>query len=214
MGGALNLLTPEAARNLEDYVRGGGHLVLGQRSAMKDQDNGLFSQRQPGPMADLLGARVEQFYALDGGIPVMGKWGESESSLWAEQLSVSAPDTEVLMRYGKSNGWLDDQPAAVTRKAGKGSITYIGAALDDATMSRAVSWMLAQAGLAPVLPEIPNGVDVALRSGAGKRILILTNYAASPKTIPLPVAMYDVFSGGTISTVTLPQYGVAVLRFP
>lgn len=60
----------------------------------------------------------------------------------------------------------------------------------------------------------PDGVDVALRSGAGKRILILTNYAATPKTIPLPAAMCDVLSGGTISTVTLPQYGVAVLRFP
>jgi beta-galactosidase len=211
---ALNLLTPEAAKNLEDYVRGGGHLVLGQRSAMKDRDNGLFPQRQPGPMADLLGARVEQFYALDGAVPVMGKWGEGKSSLWAEQLSVSALDTKVLMRYGKSNGWLDDQPAAVTRKVGKGSITYIGMALDDATMLRAANWMLAQAGLAPVLPEIPDGVDVALRSGAGKRILILTNYAATPKAIPLPAAMYDVLSGGTVSTVTLPQYGVAVLRFP
>ncbi|HEY8997914.1 MAG TPA: beta-galactosidase, partial [Edaphobacter sp.] len=28
---ALNVLTPEAAKNLEAYVRGGGHLVLGQR---------------------------------------------------------------------------------------------------------------------------------------------------------------------------------------
>jgi beta-galactosidase len=91
---------------------------------MKDQDNELFPQRQPGPMPDLLGARVEQFYALEAS-ELISQWGEDKSTLWAEQLSVSAPDTKVLMRYGKSNGWLDDQHAAVTRKVGKGRITYI-----------------------------------------------------------------------------------------
>ena len=60
----LNVLSDAAAKNLIDYVRHGGHLVLGQRSAMKDEDNGLQPQRQPGPLAELLGGRVEQYYAL------------------------------------------------------------------------------------------------------------------------------------------------------
>ena len=50
-------------------------------------------------------------------------------------------DDEVLMRYGKSNGWLDGQPAAITRKVGKGRITYIGAWLDPKTMAQAAKWM-------------------------------------------------------------------------
>jgi beta-galactosidase len=108
-------VTPEAAKNLEAYVRGGGHLVLTQRSAMKDEDNSLYPQRQPGPLAELLGARVEQWYALDKPVPIDGEWGAGEDRMWAEQLSVSSPETKVLMRYGKSNGWLDGQPAAVTR---------------------------------------------------------------------------------------------------
>ncbi|MBE7182766.1 MAG: beta-galactosidase, partial [Terriglobus roseus] len=47
---ALNLLTPAAIQNLETYVRNGGNLVLTQRSGMKDQDNSLFTERQPGPL--------------------------------------------------------------------------------------------------------------------------------------------------------------------
>jgi len=50
--------------------------------------------------------------------------------MWAEQLSVSSPETRTLMRYGKCNGWLDGQSAAVTRSVGKGRITYIGAGLE------------------------------------------------------------------------------------
>ena len=44
----LNVLSAEAVRNLESYVRGGGHLVLGPRSGMKDADNSLAVERQPG----------------------------------------------------------------------------------------------------------------------------------------------------------------------
>lgn len=209
---ALNLITPEAAKNLEQYVRNGGHLVLGPRSGMKDEDNALWPERQPGPLVDLLGARVEQYYALDTKVPLAGEWGEAHDDLWAEFLGVKSPETKVLMRYGKSNGWLDGQPAAVTRKVGKGSITYIGASMDAAALKRAAAWMLSNAGLAPVLANVPEGVDVGIRSGDNKHIVVLTNYNAQPVTIALPSAMKDVLAGGTTSSVTLPQYGVAVLQ--
>ena len=209
---SLNLLTSEAVANLEAYVKNGGHLVLGQRSAMKDEDNTLFTQRQPGPLGELLGAHVEQYYALTEPVPVSGSWGSSQSPLWAEYLTVTSPDAKVLMTYGKSNGWLDGQPAAVTRQVGKGSITYIGTALEEPAMLKAAEWMLQDAGLKPVLPNLPEGVDAAIRSSADKRIVILTNYTAQEHKIQLPSAMKDVLHDGTVSSVTLPQYGVAVLQ--
>ena len=79
-------------------------------------------------------------------------------------------------------------------------------------MKRAAAWMLSDAGLTPVLPNIPEGVDVAIRTGDNKHILILTNYNADPVTITLPSTMHDVLAGNTTSSVTLPQYGVAVLQ--
>jgi beta-galactosidase len=209
---ALNLLTPTAVKNLEAYVRGGGHLVLGQRSGMKDEDNSLYPHRQPGPIADMLGARVEQWYALETAIPVEGDWGAGTSTMWAEQIGVKSSETKVLARYGKSNGWLDGQPAAVTRKVGKGSITYIGAGLDEATMRNAAKWMLDESGLKPVMPEVPADVEVSVREGDGKRVVILENFGEK-KTITLPQAMTDVLSGTSTSSVTLDQYGVAVLRY-
>jgi beta-galactosidase len=209
---ALNLLSPAAVRNLVAYVRGGGHLVLGQRSAMKDEDNSLFPERQPGPLAALLGARVEQFYALEKPVPVSGDWGDGQSPIWAEQIGVNSPQVKVMMRYGKSNGWLDNQPAAVTRAVGSGNITYIGMALEGATATAAAKWMLAMSGVQPLWPGLPDGVDLALRSSGRNRVFILTNYSAEPQKITLPSAMEDILQGGKVSTVTLPQYGVAVLR--
>jgi beta-galactosidase len=145
---------------------------------------------------------------------VSGAWGPGESKIWAEQIAVQSPETKTLMTYGKSNGWLDDQPAAVTRKVGQGSITYLGMSLEGATAEAAAKWMLADAGVAPALPVVPEGIDLAIRSGDGKKILILTNYNTAPQTIKLGSPMHELLTGTTASAITLPQYGVAVLSAP
>jgi beta-galactosidase len=208
----LNVLSDAAVKNLESYVRQGGHLVLGQRSGMKDDDNALQTERQPGPLLNLLGGRVEQYYALTDPVPVKGKFGSGESKLWAELLSVKDSGTEVLETYGKSNGWLDGQPAAITRKLSNGRITYIGAWLDDATMQSAAKWMAEVSGVKPVLPSVPDGVDVYPRYGGRGTVFILVNFSKTDQTVPLPIAMTDVLAGGTKQSVNLPVYGVAVLQ--
>jgi beta-galactosidase len=207
----LNVLSDAAAKNLIAYVQAGGHLVLGQRSGMKDDDNSLQPARQPGPLAALLGGRVEQYYALTGPVPVTGNWGSGECPLWAELLSTKDSATEVLMRYGKSNGWLDGQPAAITRKVGNGRITYIGAWLDPKTMAAAAKWMIDTSEVKPALGPVPAGVEVSARHGALGVVYILINFSAAPQRISLPAHMTDVLEGGSKQSLTLPQYGVAVL---
>ncbi len=216
----LAVLTDAAAKNLADYVKNGGHLVLGQRSAMKDGDNSLQARRAPGPLEDLLGGRVEQFYAIQsadlaqpGDIPtVTGKWGTTTSQIWAELLSTSAPETEVLMRYGKANGWLDNQPAAITRKVGKGRITYIGAWMDDAALLTAAKWMTEISGVQAAFGPVPDGVEVYPRDGNGKRVFIFVNFNPTPRTVTLPGTMHSILDDEDVSTVTLDRYGVAILQ--
>ncbi len=208
----LNVISDEIAKNLIGYVKGGGHLVLGQRSGMKDDDNGLTPERQPGPLAELLGGRVEQYYALKDAVPVSGEWGSGETKMWAEQLSVKDPATKVLMTYGKSNGWLDGQPAAITRKVGKGSITYIGADLNEEQMKGAAKWMMADAGVAPVTGVMPKGVDLYERKGAGKDVWILINFGEQAQTVEVPAGFADVLKGGAARSVTLGRFDVEVLE--
>ena len=215
----LNVIPPDVARNLMAYVRQGGHLVLGQRSGMKDEDNSLQPQRQPGPLVDLLGGRVEQYYALTDPVPVDGKFGPSNSRMWAELLSVKEPaakeaDAEVLETYGASNGWLDGQPAAMTRQVGKGRITYIGVWLDDIGMANAAKWMTDISGVKPALGMVPEGVEVTARYGARGTVFILVNFSRTTQFITLPSEFNDVLAGGSKESVTLAAYGVAVLQTP
>ena len=208
----LNVLSKETADHLLDYVKQGGNLVLGPRSGMKDEYNALNVERQPGPLVDALGGRVDQFYALEDKVPVSGDLGSGTASLWAEQLSTKSPDTRVLLRYGASNGWLDNQPAAITRKVGKGSITYIGAWLDDDLLAKVTTSLLQQSGVQPVVPNTPDGVEVCLRTGPNKSALILINHNTTNVHVDLPHTMNDVLDGTSRTSVDLPGYGVAVLE--
>jgi beta-galactosidase len=211
---SLNVISPDVARHLAAYVERGGHLVLGPRSGMKDEFNALNAQRQPGPLAATLGGRVEQFYALLDDVPVSGVWGSGRATIWAELLSAAAPDTEVVMRYGVANGWLDGQPAVITRRVGRGTITYVGAVLDPGLMWAAAKTMVTAAGVdSPTLP-VPAGVEVCRRAGDGHEVFVLLNLSHQAAGIALPHAMDDVLNGGETQRVELPPYGVAVLSRP
>jgi beta-galactosidase len=207
----LSLIPEALAQHLADYVKGGGHLVLGPRAGMKDEYNALLPQRQPGFLALALGGRVEQYYALDKNVPVSGTWGSGEVSVWAEQLKASVPDAEVLLRFGKSNGWLDDQPAVITRPYGKGRITYVGGVLDAKVMDSAAEWMIQKSGVTAALGPVPDGIEVSRRVGGGKQVFLLINFKAENQKVTLPRAMKSLLDGKDVSNVDLAQYGVAVL---
>jgi beta-galactosidase len=202
---SLTVLPDSLARRLLAYAHAGGHLVLGPRSGLKDEYNGLNPQRQPGLLADALGARVEQYYALESPVPV----GDGHASVWAEWLHPSANDVDVRLRYGTSNGWLDGQPAVVTRRYGAGRLTYIGTVLDDTLLARTARWMTH--GIAPAFGPVPDGVEVSRRIGSGGRVYVLINFASRPRTVALPRVMRSLLDGRAVRTVRLATYGVAVL---
>ena len=212
---SLNVVSPELAARLGDYVRAGGHLVLGPRTGMKTESNALSRERQPGALLATVGARVEQFYALLEPVPVAGPWGEGKATVWAEPLGRLAPDLEVTLRYGAGNDWLTGEPAAVRRSLGKGTVTYLGAVLDSAFMDKVALGWLKDAGIATnATIAAPVGVKVSRRVGAGREVFVITNFSAGAQEIALPGAMTDVLADGEVTVAKLPRYGVAVLTRP
>jgi len=208
---SLNVIPEALANHLAEYVRGGGHLVLGPRAGMKDEYNSLLTQRQPGFLVPVLGGRVEQYYALEKSFPVTGTWGTGEATVWGELLKNTASDAEVLLRYGRSNGWLDGQPAVFTRPYGKGRITYVGCVLDDALVTAASQWMLQKSGVSSAFGPVPDTVEVGRRVGDGKQVFVLINFGQESQHVGLPRPMKSLLDGKDAAALDLAPYGVAVL---
>jgi len=160
-----------------------------------------------------LGGRVEQFYALDAPVPVSGALGTGTAAVWAEQLSTRVDAEEVLLRYGKANGWLDGQPAMISHRVGKGRITYLGAVLDPALMRSALQWLIDGAQVQPEFGPLPQGVEVCRRVAKDRMVYVLINHGAAAAEIALPGGMRDVLHNGrSTAKVVLEPQDVAVLE--
>ena len=209
---SLNVLTAAQAQHLADYVQGGGTLVLGPRTGQKDDANALWDVRQPGPLRDLLGAHVEQFYVQDGTVALTGSLGAGKAAIWAEALVPDRADAQVLARYSEPGGWLDNQAAVVSRKVGKGRIVYVGAWLAPEAMARLAGMLVPQAGITPVLPGTAPEVEIGLRRGGGRTLLIAINHADAARPLPLPAGAKPIV--GTLAGGALPGHGVLVAQMP
>lgn len=210
---SLNLIPDALAEHLAAYVKRGGRLVLGPRSGMKDAFNRLQPERQPGPLAAVLGGRVEQFYALDQDVSVDGPAGAGTATIWGEALSAQAPDAKVILTYGAGQSWLAGQPAALQRPFGKGVITYLGALFDPTLTGRLLTAELAAARVRAPFGPLPKGVEVNRRVGPGREVFVLVNHARTARTVELPFPLDDLLAERHgVTTAALPAYGVVVLQ--
>ena len=228
---SLNVIDDAMAQKLAAWVQAGGHLVLGPRSGMKDDYDALQRKRQPGPLVPALGARVEQYYALDGGVGLTDPQHAIPAgigSIWAEYLEPNAPDTVTHMLYADPGGWLDGKAAMVTRKLGKGSISYLGTVPDASTLAAALDSFAALP--APITnafsnPAQTSPLELCTReqgSGANaRRVYIAINHGEEEMPIVLYLRVHSLLPGIRVeargdsetprTTVWLPPQGVAVL---
>jgi beta-galactosidase len=221
---ALIMPDDNLVKVLKAFVHRGGHLVLTIRSGMKDSYNALLPVRQPGPLAELAGVVVEDYYALAEPVVVKGSLFDGTSQIWAERLKpYGNATTSVIARYGRSNGWLDEQIAVTVCAYGMGLVYFVGAYLDDAAQQALLDRFLATASLKGLLDSqtnpffaptpAPDGVEVSARTNpAGEEIYFVINHTLEPKTFALPWPVHEHLTGQNVQTeLRLLPYGVAIL---
>ena len=215
----LYLVRPQTGLRLDAWVRGGGHLVASFFSGIVDDCDRVHTGGYPGPLADLLGVAVEEFAPLDQSqgtqSPVVELVFEDghrgTGSLWSEQIHLRG--AVAVARFGA--GDLAGRPAVTRNEHGAGAGWYLGTRPDESTTRRLIDIAAAQAGVAPELPGVPEGVQVSVREGAGQRYVLLLNHAAQPREVTLPRPLrveVGADRGAALSELTLAPLDVVVLR--
>jgi beta-galactosidase len=213
----LYLLRDEGAARLNAFVEAGGVLLAGPFSDVVDADDrfrtgGFLTQLGP-----VLGVGLDDFGALaehPGGpvmpVPARDAIGVDwqgfafRGSLLAEELR--AEGAEVLARF--TDGIPAGRPALTRNAAGEGEAWYAGTQPDRAGIRRIVDGLLERAGVEPVLPGLPEGVEAARR---GDVVFVINHSAAA---VRLAVDAHDLEAGAAVTGVDLAPEGVAVLRSP
>jgi beta-galactosidase len=164
-------LDDEAVRSVEQFVEGGGHLVVWPFTGIADENLHVVTGGYPGRLRDLVGLRVEHVAPLAPDETVTLDDG-STGSVWSELVQPS--DADVLRRY--VGGDLDGRPALTRARRGAGTVTYVSTHLDLAATRALLEDVASAAGLAPVVSDRPAEVEVVRRRGAEHDYLFVLNH--------------------------------------
>ncbi len=186
---------------LTGYVQSGGNLVLSCRTGHKDREGHLWEAKFAAPIYNLIGAEIE-FYDLPMPHSVDSVLMNNTKYAWKTWGEILKPQqgTEVWAIF--QDDFYAGKPAVISRKLGKGTVTYVGVDSNDGLLETDILIKLLSQLNIPV-EHYPAGITVEYRDGFG----IAVNYSDRIYSLNIP-------SGSTflVGTKELPTAGVAVWK--
>lgn len=203
---ALYLVSDQLIQTLRAYAEAGGHLVIGIRTAYADEMGRPRLDRQPAGLAAAAGVWYDEFSNLAAPLAVTGTLSGSAEGL-VEGLTPDGAETIAQYEHPHFGRW----PAATTRAHGAGRITYVGA-LPGLDLAESLGhWLGAAHPWADQL--VPGAVTIhGATNAAGERLWFIHNFGETPHVIVPPMAVTDLLSGKTVSSIELAQWDVRIVR--
>ncbi len=202
----LSAKIDEAVR-IRTWVENGGTFVTTYFTGMVNENDLVYEGGYPGPLRDVLGIWNEEIDNHPQGeapnrvVPADGA-PLSESSYPCDHFFelIHAESAEVVATYGEN--WYAGRPAITRNVVGKGEAWYIATDPEEPMLRELYSRLAEAKGIEP-LADGPDDVEVLLREGNGRRVLVVNNRSAEARTVRLHIAegpdvLTDEFCSGEV----------------
>ncbi|WP_431323583.1 beta-galactosidase [Rhizobium sp. YTU87027] len=233
---------PQWDAKVEAFVNNGGTVVFGAMTGTRDINNHIPAAAQaPGAtLSKLCGVRVEEFgrvaepgaaglfalQATEYGMHnpatqlasssadrrysfVLGNREHEAAHLY--EILDTDPDVEVLGKW--SSRFATGRAMITSRRFGAGHAVYMGTYLTPSLVEGLADQLFARAGIAPLVADLPPGVEVAVRESEDRMLMFVMNTDEAPVILASLPSGTDLLTGHDIrSPLTLEPYGCAVIR--
>jgi len=190
----LSMCDQHLATKLTDYVKEGGTLLIGARTATKNVDNAVIAETPPGLLRDLAGITVEEYGMHPEKYYRISLGEEAMPALWYEVLRPGLAEILGVWR----GGHIDGEPAVSLRRLEKGQVIYVGTYLTRETAEWIARLAVQQAGVVPLLTGVPAPVEVTLRESAERKLLFLLNHDEWARSVAGLPAGLDLLGGASV----------------
>ncbi len=206
------VMTIKTAALLRQYVEQGGKLVLGARTGYKDEYGKVRMEEMPGPVADLCGIIVEDFTLIAGTEkPAYIEWSGDEliAEGFNDILQVDSDTVEVIANY--KDKYYAGKPVLTRNRVGQGEVYYYGAAYNELVARKLLDSLSLESPISEWC-ELPQSVELAIRSNDEGKVIFLLNYAAEAVQLKFKKKVFDQITGRDLEhDVELEAYGVIVI---
>ena len=193
---------PAWVPSLERFVRAGGTLVIGARTATRDLDNNVVAETIPGCLRKLAGVTVEEYSRINAPelqphhVVINGKKALAEQ--WREIL-VPDKGTKTMAKW--RGGHFKGRCAVSLRTVGKGAVVYAGVYLTGPMIRLLLPALAGIAGLEPLWPAAPKGVEVVRRQDDKKQVWFFINHNEKPCRFRMPDGKIATLKAGDVRIV-------------
>jgi beta-galactosidase len=177
---AYQMIDQPMIDKLTSYAENGGNLVMSCRTGIQDRNGHLWEAKFYQPMWKLIGAEIESYDLLMPHSPDKIRFN-NQDYLWTSWGDLLKPNkgTET---WGTFEGdFYAGTPAIISRKLGKGTVTYIGVDSKSGDLEKQVLTKLYKQQGIPV-ENYPEGIMVEYRDGFG----VAMNYSDKVYEMNLP----------------------------
>lgn len=188
------------------FVENGGTFVLTYWSGIVDETDLCFLEGTPHDLMDVMGLRSTEIDALydweqNFAVPESGNSMEMTEKYNCMYLCdlVKCTTAEAVMTYGED--FYAGMPALTKNVFGAGAAYYICADFEQGFYDDFYKKLVKEAGIVPVLADIPNGVEVTTRKNAENAYVFIQNYNRKPVAMELPLDTYEVLLGDYDGTI-------------
>ncbi|MFI6809707.1 beta-galactosidase [Streptomyces luteogriseus] len=208
---ALHLVKGDLATRLEAVAARGGTVLATFLSGRADEHDRAFLTDVPGPLAPLMGIRVDEWDArppeFTQNVPELG----AQARLVFE--IVLPRGAETVAAYGSD--FYAGAPAVTRNRFGSGEAWYVATALDQPGVGQVVRRILTRHDLLGPYADHP-AVETATRVAPdGTRLLFLLNHAPEPARLIAHATATDLLTGKRVDEgepLVLDPLGVAILQ--
>jgi beta-galactosidase len=206
----LYLVTDPAAENINRYVENGGRLLVSFFSGIVDENEHIRLGGYPAPFRQMLGLTVEEYAAYPAGLTNTVRTSDGQTftcSLWTD--IIRAQGCQPLAIY--QSDYYAGLPAVTRNQFGKGLGFYLSTELEPAGLDWLLCLLCAEAGIKPVVENLPAGVEALRRSKDGKSWLFLLNHTGAE--VQITTTGKNLLTDETAGDfVNLDANGVAVIE--
>ncbi len=204
------MVRDEPAARLEQFVAGGGTVVMSFFSGIVDQNDHIRLNGYPAPFRKMLGLRVEEFdpYPPEQVQQIQLKGGGTyQCSLWSDIIELEGA---LPMAYFKDDFYAG-KPAVTRYGFGQGLSYYLGTQPEAAFMTHLLEQVCKEADIQAELAA-PEGVELVKRVRGNEVFLFVLNHNKTPVELNVDPYDYNLLGNTPVEqTLHLAGFGVAIL---
>ncbi|MFI9760129.1 beta-galactosidase [Streptomyces sp. NPDC051963] len=209
----LHMVKGDLVTCLEAVTERGGTVLATFLSGRVDEHDRAFLTDVPGPLAPLMGIRVDEWDARPRDVVQPIELGELHTQARLVFELVFPRGAETVATYGTD--FYAGTPAVTRHRHGEGEAWYVATALDQPGVDWVVRRILTRHGLLGPYAGHP-GLETATRAAPdGTRLLFLLNHTPDAAHLTAHTSATDLLTGNRFEKgepLTLDPLGTAVLR--